>query len=68
MKKETLLKIVAWERAYKKRNKDPYTIIQLFQELIDTGEILEMGGRYKEIADTLCEYGACEWPKLKVIK
>lgn len=68
MKRETLLKIIAWERAYNRRGQDPMTIINLFQELIDTGEILDMGGRYKEIADTLCEYGACHWPKLKVIK
>lgn len=67
MNRETLLKIIAWERAYKKYP-DPMSIIELFQELIDTGEILGMGERYKEVADTLIYTGYCTRPQLKVVK
>lgn len=67
MKPETLLKIVAWERAYK-TNPDLQTIVELFQELIDTGEIQDMGQYYMDAATGLINYGYCHRPELKVVK
>lgn len=67
MKKEILLKILAWERSYKHHG-DHGSIIELFQDLIDSGDIQHMGDKYMDIASQLIAYGVCYRPELKVVK
>lgn len=67
MKQETLSKILAWERAYKQHH-DMQTIVELFQELIDTGEIMDMGQYYMDAAKGLIDYGLCHRPELRLVK
>lgn len=67
MRIETLRKILAWEESYK-TNPDPESIITLFQNLIDEGDILHMDEYYKQTANTMIEHGLCHRPQLKVVK
>ena len=67
MKIETLQKILAWERSYKQHH-DEQSIIDLFQDLIDTGDIQHMEDYYKQAAHKLVEAGLCRKPVLRVVK
>jgi len=67
MKKETLLKLIAWERNYL-RDYDVTSTARLFQDLIDSGEVQDMGDWYKDTAGQLISMGICHRPILKVIK
>ena len=66
MKKEILLKILAWERRYK--SGDVYSIVELFQNLIDTGDIQDMDDKYQATASKLIECGLCHRPQLRIVK
>lgn len=67
MKPETILKIDAWYRAYK-QDPDPESIVDLFQDLINTGDIQYMSDYYNGVANKLIEHGFCRRPTLKVVK
>lgn len=67
MKPETLLKLVAWERSYL-RDHDNTSMIKVFQELIDSGDIKDMEPFYQRTAHTLIEYGLCYVPQLRIVK
>lgn len=67
MKKESLLKLIAWERNYL-RDYDVTSTARLFQDLIDSGELPAMGFWYIDTADQLIQMGICHRPKLKVVK
>lgn len=66
VKKELLLKLLAWERAYK--DGDEASVIELMQDLIDTGDIHLLKPTIRDRANLLIEYGLCSRPTLKVVK
>jgi len=67
MKIETLRKIMAWERAFTKTG-DEGLLIELFQDLIDSGDVQHMGEYYQDVAHTLIQHGICHKPVLRVVK
>lgn len=67
MKKETLLKLIAWERNYL-RDYDVTSTARLFQGLIDSGELQSMDDWYKQTGEQLISLGICHRPTLKVVK
>lgn len=67
MKRELLLKLLAWEKRYKETD-DMGTMVDLMQDLINTGEIHELPERYMEYASQLISLGLCERPKLRIVK
>ena len=67
MKPETFEKVDAWHQSYKE-NPDPESIVALFQEFIDTGEIIYMDTYYKDVANKLIAYGFCHRPALSLVK
>lgn len=66
MKPETFEKVEAWHQNYKE-NPDPESIVVLFQEFIDTGEIIYMDAYYKDVANKLIAFGFCHRPVLSLV-
>lgn len=67
MKIEILRKLVAWERSYM-QDRDNESIVRLFQELIDSGDIQQMEYYYKQTARMLIDHGLCHDPVLRIVK
>lgn len=67
MKKEVIQKLLAWDRSYRQRP-DILSIVPLFQDLIDTGDLQDMDPFYHELANTLLELGLCHRPELRIVK
>lgn len=67
MRVEQLLKLMAWERQFKE-TQDVETVAELFQDLIDSGDLQYMGAFYRESAEMLIKEGICFRPELRLIK
>lgn len=67
MKRELLLKLLAWEKRYKETD-DLDTMVELMQDLIDTGDIHDMPERYMDFASKLIDFGLCHRPTLRIVK
>lgn len=66
MKPETLYKLIAWETG--NMEDDMETVVELFQELIDSGDVWLMPGYYPRMARMLIERGHCRRAVLEVVK
>ena len=55
---DTVSKIIAYEDG----ELDEQEVIELFQELLNTGQVWHLQGHYQRTAQALIEAGHCHWP------